>query len=149
MSAWKHNHLWGKAAPLWFGKGTVTLHKEQKQQGNTMMDSSLLPRFGPLCSVKHYSCFGGLIWRWTKARRALAWQGSLGESNISLQMLGVEVFEPFARLPRECCRARTMYGVWCGRVELVRESNPLLGFLGPPFIAQGVTTMAKQSLSCD
>jgi hypothetical protein len=43
--------------------------------------------------------------------------------------------------------------VWCvcGRVELVRgsnqESNPLLGCLGPPFIAQGVTTVAKQSLS--
>ena len=63
---------------MWFGKGTVTLYKEQKRQGSVAVDNSLLPRFGPLCSIKPYSCFGGLIWRCTKACELKPGKAALG-----------------------------------------------------------------------
>jgi hypothetical protein len=61
---------------------------------------------------------------------------------------GCEVQIP-GRVPQECHYAHTVYGVLVygssSFAMLCPESNPLLGCLGPPFIVQGVTTVAKQS----
>ena len=71
---------------------------------NTAVDKSLLPRFGPLCSVKPYSYCGGLNLRKTITRSTLARKGCLGSATTRVQVWGS------------------------------KGSNPLLGCLGPPFI---------------
>jgi hypothetical protein len=35
VSGNNHDHLWGPSAPLWFGMGEVTLHKERRPWSNT------------------------------------------------------------------------------------------------------------------
>jgi hypothetical protein len=91
----------GQGCPFVVRQGDGHIAQRAEAIGDNMaMDNSLLPRFGPLCSVKPYSCYGGLIWRNTKARRALVRQGCLGENSVSVQVLRDQMFEPLARLPR-------------------------------------------------
>ena len=111
-----HGHLWDQGPLAGSAGGMSRCTKSRRAWGSvTAITHAILPRFGPPWGVKPYSCFGGLMVerRW------------------------------YAQHARPTGLPQGGSGYTHMRVWVIQPSNPFYSCHGPPFIDQGVTTMAK------